>query len=71
MAGKAETITNSAQLGLGLGLSLAKYNSVWRSGGKVKKNMISIAPLGYELGLGQSLAINKFRSLSRGKLRKP
>ena len=28
MAGKAEIITNSAQLGLGLGLSLAKIDKV-------------------------------------------
>ena len=32
MAGKAEIITNSAQLGLGLGLSLATMCSRWEAG---------------------------------------
>ena len=38
-----------------------KYDSGWRSGGKMKKNMISIAPLGYEFRLGYELGLGQMR----------
>ena len=55
MAGKAENITNSAQLGLELGLSLAKgCFRLFRVGGRVNGKAESItnsAQLGLWLGL--------------------